>query len=56
VDFRYFERNSVSFIQETGATDVLVIASGFSVCGTVGKKLEKMINLQETEDKSDQSA
>ncbi|MDD4125065.1 MAG: DHHW family protein [Eubacteriales bacterium] len=42
LDFRYFKRNCCDFAREVGATDVLVIASGFTACGTIWKKLEAM--------------
>ncbi len=47
VDFRFYKRNCVNFIKETGVTDVLVVASGFSACGSVGREIKKMIDMEE---------
>ncbi len=42
LDYRYYQRNCCDFANDVGATDVLVIASGFTACGTIWKKLEAM--------------
>ncbi|NCU26956.1 hypothetical protein EOM86_09590 [Candidatus Nomurabacteria bacterium] len=42
LDYRFFKRNCCDFAREVGATDVLGIASGFTACGTIWKKLEAM--------------
>jgi hypothetical protein len=45
VDYRYFKRNCVNLAKEVGATDVLVIASGFTAAGTIWKRIEAMRTL-----------
>lgn len=42
LDYRFYQRNCCKFATDVGATDVLVIASGFTACGTIWKNLDAM--------------